>query len=146
MIVGSAEPAAGGVALRFEPCRNAAASAYRFTIDPADVIRILVAADAAQEVVWAIVHSHVASPAVPSATDLDMARWWPSALWLLASLDPAEADPRTRAPSLRAWRIVDGVAAEVVLDPVSAALEPGRADPQPGRADPAPASALRRPR
>jgi proteasome lid subunit RPN8/RPN11 len=65
-------------------------------------------------VFWAIVHSHVASPARPSPTDLRESHY-PEALYLLVSLDPAEADPATGAESLRAWRIVGGGVHEVEL-------------------------------
>src|SRR4029079_3366297 len=61
---------------------------------------------------WAIVHSHTASPARPSPTDLREAHY-PEALYVLVSLSPAEADPATGAESVRAWRIVDGGVHEV---------------------------------
>ena len=70
--------------------------------------------DDADEVFWAIVHSHVASPARPSPTDLRESHY-PDSLYVLVSLDPAEADASTRAPSVRAWRIVDGGVHEVAL-------------------------------
>ena len=38
---------------------------------------------------------------------------YPDSLYLLVSLDPAEADEATSAPSLRAWRIVEGGVHEV---------------------------------
>ena len=116
LIIGSAEPAAGGAALRFEPCRNEAASPVRFRIQGEDLYRVVVTADDAGEALWAIVHSHVRSPAVPSATDVEMASWWPSLLHVLVSLDPGQADPATGRPSLRAWRIVEGAVFEVVVD------------------------------
>jgi proteasome lid subunit RPN8/RPN11 len=114
LIVGSAPAAAGGSALRFEPCRNRAASPYRYEVHPDDLFRITVAADDADEVVWGIVHSHVTSPAVPSPTDVGLA-FYPDALYLLVSLAEDEADPATGAPSLRAWRIADGKISEVAL-------------------------------
>jgi proteasome lid subunit RPN8/RPN11 len=115
VIIGSGEPGAGGLPLRYEPCRNELASAVRFRIHPEDVYRLVLAADAAGEAFWGIVHSHVRTHAVPSATDVEAAAWWPSALHLLVSLDEGEADPVTGAPSLRAWRIVEGEAVEVPL-------------------------------
>ncbi|MEA2674485.1 MAG: hypothetical protein QOI92_1677, partial [Chloroflexota bacterium] len=68
--------------------------------------------DDADEVFWAIVHSHVASPARPSPTDVRESHY-PDALYLLVSLDPGEADPSTGAPSLRGWRILEGAVHEV---------------------------------
>jgi proteasome lid subunit RPN8/RPN11 len=114
LIIGSAPAAQGGVALRYEGTRNAAASPYRYEIDGADLYRISVAADDADEVIWGIVHSHTHTPAVPSPTDIGLA-FYPDALYLLVSLDEDLADPATGAPSLRAWRIVDGAIHEVQL-------------------------------
>ncbi|HSL98115.1 MAG TPA: M67 family metallopeptidase [Candidatus Deferrimicrobiaceae bacterium] len=114
LIVGDAPAAEGGRAVRWEPARNALASPYRYEIDPDDLLRLTIETDDADEVFWAIVHSHVASPARPSPTDLRQAHY-PEALYLLVSLDPAEADPATGAESVRAWRIVDGGVHEVAL-------------------------------
>jgi [CysO sulfur-carrier protein]-S-L-cysteine hydrolase len=114
LIVGSAPAADGGDALRFEPTRNKAASPYRYEIDPDDLYRITVAADDADEAIWGIVHSHTHTPAVPSPTDIGLA-FYPDALYLLVSLSDDEADPGTGAPSVRAWRIVDGAVHEVEL-------------------------------
>ena len=113
LIVGDAPAASGGTATRFEPARNAAASPYRYDIHPDDLYRISVAADDADEVIWGIVHSHTHTPARPSPTDIGLA-FYPDALYLLVSLSPDEADS-TGAPSLRAWRIVDGMVHEVPL-------------------------------
>lgn len=118
LIVGDAPAGQGGRALRYEPTRNAAASPYRYEIDGADLYRISVAADDADEVIWGIVHSHTHTPAVPSPTDIGLA-FYPDALYLLVSLDEDLADPATGAPSLRAWRIVGGATHEVQL-----AIEP----------------------
>lgn len=115
LIIGDAPAAAGGVPRRWEPTRNAAASPYRYEIDPMDLYRITVAADDADEVVWGIVHSHTHSPAVPSPTDLGLA-FYPDALYLLVSLAPDQADPATGDAGVRAWRIVDGASHEVALD------------------------------
>ena len=112
---GTARRADNGTAVRYEACRNKAASPYRYEIHPDDLLRITVATDDADEVFWAIVHSHVKSPAVPSATDVGLA-FYPDALYVLVSLADDHADPETGAPSLRAWRIVDGVTYEVRLE------------------------------
>ena len=63
--------------------------------------------DDAGEEVWGIVHSHVASPAIPSDTDIGLAGW-PDALYLICSL---AVDP----PVVRAWSIRDGSVSEVAL-------------------------------
>jgi proteasome lid subunit RPN8/RPN11 len=114
LIVGDAPAADGGRALRFEPVRNKAASPYRYEIHPDDLLRLTIATDDADEVFWGIVHSHTHTPAVPSPTDVGLA-FYPDALYLLVSLSDTEADPATGAPSLRAWRIVDGAVHEVAL-------------------------------
>jgi proteasome lid subunit RPN8/RPN11 len=93
--------------------RNPAASPYRYSIDPDDLLRLTIETDDANEVFWAIVHSHVASPARPSPTDLRESHY-PDSLYLVVSLDPSEA-AADGTPSLRAWRIVDGGVHEVVL-------------------------------
>ena len=114
IVVGDGPAAEGGRALRWVPLRNPLASPYRYTIDPGDLLRLTIETDDADEVFWAIVHSHVASPARPSPTDLRESHY-PDSLYVLVSLDPGEADPATGEPSLRAWRIVDGGVHEVAL-------------------------------
>jgi [CysO sulfur-carrier protein]-S-L-cysteine hydrolase len=100
LIVGDRPAADGGVPLRYEAVRNKAASPYRYEIHPDDLLRLTIATDDADEVFWAIVHSHVRSPAYPSATDIGLA-FYPDALYLLVSLAEDE-------PALGAFRIVDG--------------------------------------
>jgi len=115
LIAGTAAVADDGVATRWLPARNRAASPLRYEIHPDDLVRAVLALDDAGESIWAIVHSHVRSPARPSPTDVSLA-FYPDALHLLVSLSPAEADPATGAESVRAWRIVDGQVHEVALD------------------------------
>jgi len=114
LIIGDGPAATGGRALRFEPTRNAAASPYRYEIHPDDLYRLTVATDDADEAFWGIVHSHTHTPAVPSPTDIGLA-FYPDALYILVSLAEDEADPATGVPSVRAWRIVDGLVHEVAL-------------------------------
>jgi [CysO sulfur-carrier protein]-S-L-cysteine hydrolase len=114
LIVGDASAADGGQALRYEPARNKAASPFRYEVEPSDLLRLTIETDDAVEVFWGIVHSHTHTPAVPSPTDVGLA-FYPDALYLLVSLDEAEADRVTGEPSVRAWRIVDGVFHEVAL-------------------------------
>jgi proteasome lid subunit RPN8/RPN11 len=93
------------------PLRNPLASPYRYSIDADDLLRLTIETDDADEVFWAIVHSHVASPARPSPTDLREAHY-PDALYVLVSLSAAEAG-LDGTPGVRAWRIVDGGVHEV---------------------------------
>jgi proteasome lid subunit RPN8/RPN11 len=119
LIAGTAPAAAGGSPTAWHPTRNRAASPLRYEIHPEDLLRVSLAIDDADEVIWGIVHSHVRSPARPSPTDIGLALY-PDALYLLVSLAPAEADPTTGAESLRAWRIVEGGVHEVAIR-----VEPG---------------------
>jgi proteasome lid subunit RPN8/RPN11 len=114
IIVGDRPAGEGGGATRWVPLRNALASPYRYAIDPDDLLRLTVETDDADEVFWAIVHSHVSSPARPSPTDLRESHY-PDSLYVLVSLDPGEADQPSGDPSLRAWRIVDGGVHEVAV-------------------------------
>ena len=110
LIAGDASPFEGGRASRWHPTRNRLASPYRFEIDPDELLRAQLAIDDAGEVVWAVVHSHVASEARPSPTDI-RAAVHPAALHLVASFAAGPEAP----PELRAWRIRDGGATEVEL-------------------------------
>ena len=114
LLIGSAPASDGGEARRFEPTRNKAASPFRYEIDPDDLYRITVATDDADEVIWGIVHSHTHTPAVPSPTDIGLA-FYPDALYLLVSLADDQAEAASGAPSVRAWRIVDGAVHETEL-------------------------------
>ena len=114
LIVGSGPAAGGGHALRFVPTRNAASSPYRYEIDSGELFRVTFEADANDEEIWGIVHSHTHTPAQPSPTDIGLA-FYPDALYILVSLADSEADPGTGEPGIRAWRIVGGEVFEVVL-------------------------------
>jgi proteasome lid subunit RPN8/RPN11 len=53
-------------------------------------------------------HSHPASSAEPSQTDINLARYWPDYLYLIVSLHGE--------PSIRAWWLRDGKVEEEPLD------------------------------
>ncbi len=107
-LLAATEPAeAGGVPNRFIPMRNAAASPYRYFMDPDEQLRAMLDMDERDEVVWGIFHSHVASKPEPSVTDIGLANY-PDALYLICSL-------AGETPVMRAWAIVDGAVGEVVL-------------------------------
>ena len=78
-------------------------------------MRTVLALDDAGEVIWAIVHSHVRSPARPSPTDVSRA-FYPDALSLVVSLGEDGADAEPGNEEVRAWRIVDGRVHEVGLE------------------------------
>ncbi len=113
IIIGGAPAASGGAPLRWIPTTNVLASSTLYEIAPAELLRISLDADDAGEFIWGIVHSHVASPAVPSVTDTSVAGY-PDALYLLVSLAPSQVAPDGE-PGIRAWWIVDRSAAEVRL-------------------------------
>ena len=128
LVIGDGAAGDGGRALRFVPTRNAAASPYRYEIDSKDLLRLTLETDEADEVFWAIVHSHTHTPARPSPTDVGLA-FYPDALYILvslaragrdqASVDSGTGDPTHPSPSVRAWRIVDGAVHEVGLEIVA---------------------------
>jgi proteasome lid subunit RPN8/RPN11 len=93
------------------------ASSTLYEIDAAQLLRISLDADDAGEFIWGIVHSHVASPAIPSVTDTSVAGY-PDALYLLVSLAPSQAAPDGE-PGIRAWWIVNREATEVGLDAIN---------------------------
>jgi proteasome lid subunit RPN8/RPN11 len=105
VVVGDGYAAAGGRPLRWEPARNAEASPMRYAVHPEDLLRLTIETDDADQVFWAIAHSHVRSPAVPSPTDIGVAQY-PDALYILVSLSDDD---------VRAWRIVDGAVHEVAF-------------------------------
>jgi proteasome lid subunit RPN8/RPN11 len=115
LIAGTAPAADGGTATDWHPTRNRAASPLRYEIHPDDLLRVSLAIDDRDEVIWGIVHSHVRSAARPSPTDVGLA-FYPDALYVLVSLAEDEADPQTGAESVRAWRIVDEAVLEVPLE------------------------------
>ena len=108
ILAGNRSAYEAGGALGFYPLTNAEASPFLYRIDPVEQLHAMVAIDDADEVVWGIFHSHVASPAAPSVTDIGLA-FYPEALYLICSL--ADQD----APHIRAWSIQQGVATELPL-------------------------------
>jgi [CysO sulfur-carrier protein]-S-L-cysteine hydrolase len=109
IIVGDRTAGEGGHPLRLVGLTNAAASPTRYLIDPTEQLQAITALEEAGEALWAIFHSHVASAAEPSRTDVGLALW-PGSLYLICSLAHDER------PVIRAWSIEDGQVAEVTLE------------------------------
>ena len=84
-----------GVAVRYVPGRNAAASPYRFELDVAPETWFL--EDEGYEL--AVFHSHVSSPPRPSRTDVENIGLWAGRPYLILTL---------RTGELAGWRIHDG--------------------------------------
>ncbi len=99
-----------GVATSVERARNAFASPLRYEIHPSDQFRITMDIEERGEEIAAIYHSHTASEAYPSQTDINLAVNWPDPLYLICSL----ADPDE--PFVRAFEIRDGQVNEVELE------------------------------
>jgi proteasome lid subunit RPN8/RPN11 len=85
----------GDTAERYVPCRNAAASPYRFELDAPPETWFL--EDDGYEL--AVFHSHLSSPPRPSRTDVENIGLWAGKPYLILSV---------RSDELAAWRIVDG--------------------------------------
>jgi proteasome lid subunit RPN8/RPN11 len=99
-----------GRATRVYPARNAEGSPLRYSIHPRDQFRIVSEIEERGEEIAAIYHSHTASPAEPSQTDINLADNWPDPVYLICSL----ADPA--APTVRGFAIRDRQVREVELD------------------------------
>ncbi len=84
-----------GVAERYVPGRNAAASPYRFELDVDPEIWFL--EDDGFEL--AVFHSHVSSPPRPSRTDVENVGLWAGRPYLILT---------ERTGELAGWRIADG--------------------------------------
>jgi proteasome lid subunit RPN8/RPN11 len=87
--------------------RNAEASPLRYNLDPQDQFRIMSEMEERGEELSAIYHSHTASPAYPSQTDINLAAY-PDAIYLILSLAEDEAP-------LRGFEIKDSEVTEVDL-------------------------------
>ena len=68
------------------PAANAEASPLRYSLDPADQFRIMREIEERGEELVAIYHSHTASVAYPSQTDVNLA-FYPDAVYLIVSIE-----------------------------------------------------------
>jgi [CysO sulfur-carrier protein]-S-L-cysteine hydrolase len=95
---------------RIVPMLNAARSPTFFEFDSMDLFRLYKEVDDRGEEIVVIYHSHTATEAYPSRTDIQYGTLNPDAHWVLVSTrDPEVVE-------LRSFRIVDGVVTE---EPVS---------------------------
>jgi [CysO sulfur-carrier protein]-S-L-cysteine hydrolase len=97
-----------GDAVTLYRAKNSEASPLRYNLDPQDQFRIMSEMDERGEELAAIYHSHTASPAYPSQTDINLATY-PDALYLIVSLAEGE-EP------LRGFEIRDGAVTEAELE------------------------------
>ena len=108
-----AGPEGSDVPLRFIPMLNAARSPTFYEFDSTDLLKLYREMDANDEVPVVIYHSHTATEAYPSRTDVSYASE-PDAHYVLVSTRDPQAD------ELRSFRIVDG---EITEEPVDVVAE-----------------------
>jgi proteasome lid subunit RPN8/RPN11 len=99
-----AGPAGGDRPVRMIPLLNACMSDSLFAFDPDEQLRVWQGLDAIGERVVAVYHSHPATPAVPSTTDIAYAAD-PGLHYVIVGLAGGE-------PEFRSWRVSGGAAEE----------------------------------
>jgi [CysO sulfur-carrier protein]-S-L-cysteine hydrolase len=107
---------------RFVPMRNAAQSPTFYEFDAADLLRLYKEMDDRDEEPVVIYHSHTATEAYPSRTDIGLAQE-PTAHYVLVST--ADGAHEGGPIALRSYRIVDGEVAEEDVTVVSSYPEAG---------------------
>ena len=100
-----AGPAGSDRAERFIPMVNAARSPTFYEFESGDLLRLYREMDARDEAPVVIYHSHTATEAFPSRTDISLAAEPDAHYVLVSTRDPEEHE-------LRSYRIVDGVVTE----------------------------------
>jgi proteasome lid subunit RPN8/RPN11 len=105
---------------RFVPMLNAARSPTFYEFDSGDLLRLYREMDANDEVPVVVYHSHTATEAYPSRTDVSYASE-PHAHYVLVSTRDPDAD------EVRSYRIVDG---EIIEEPVEIVADGGIAAAQ----------------
>jgi proteasome lid subunit RPN8/RPN11 len=100
-----AGPAGTDRPTRHIPMQNAARSMTFYEFDSAEYLRVWRELEDRDEEAVVIYHSHTATEAYPSRTDISFAGW-PEAHYLLVSTRDSEQE------EIRSYRIVDGVVTE----------------------------------
>ena len=100
-----AGPAGGDVPVRFIPMLNAARSPTFYEFDPGEYLRVWQGMEDNDEEPVVIYHSHTATEAYPSRTDISYAGWPDAHYVLVSTRDEQQAE-------FRSFRIVDGVVTE----------------------------------
>ncbi len=88
------------------PVANSAASPLRYEMDPQGQYNALKAIEDDGGELLAIYHSHTKSAAYPSQTDVNQAVNWPDAIYLIVSLQDADA-PDVKGYWLKDLKIAD---------------------------------------
>lgn len=102
-------PAGSDTPTRFIEMANAARSMTFFEFDSMDLLRLYRDIEARDEDIVVIYHSHTATEAYPSRTDVSYGNLNPEAHWVLVSTREPDSE------EFRSYRIVDG---EVTEEPV----------------------------
>lgn len=111
-----AGPAGSDHPARFIPMINAARSPTFYEFGPADLLRLYREMDALDEEPVVIYHSHTATQAYPSRTDVAYASE-PGAHYVLVST--REGNAREDPVEVRSFRIVDGEVSEEPIEIVA---------------------------
>ncbi len=106
-------PAGSDLPARFVPMTNADRSPTFFRFDPLEQLRLYQAMDEADEEIVVIYHSHTATEAYPSRTDISLATE-PQAHYVLVST--AESGAESGPVSIRSFRIIDGTVTEEEIE------------------------------
>ena len=106
-------PAGSDRPVRLVPMTNADRSPTFFRFDPAEQLQLYKELDAADEEIVVVYHSHTATEAYPSRTDISLAAE-PQAHYLLVST--AEGGSGDGPVEVRSFRILDGVVREERLE------------------------------
>ena len=105
-------PAGSDTPTRFVAMTNADRSPTFFRFDPTEQLRLYQAMDDADEEIVVVYHSHTATEAYPSRTDISYASE-PQAHYVLVST--AESGAGEGPVSVRSYRILDGQVSEEEL-------------------------------
>lgn len=112
----------GDLADRFFPTTNAHQSRVSYSIPEREILHVMRTLDAQGADLVGIFHSHPATPAYPSSTDIRLA-FYPDAFYVICSLQ------NPRRPVIRAFRIRHGTVREEPIEIISSP------HPVPGRGE-----------
>jgi proteasome lid subunit RPN8/RPN11 len=114
-----AGPAGSDRPARFIPMLNAAMSPTFYEFDSGDLFRLYKEMDSRDEEPVVIYHSHTATEAYPSRTDINLAQE-PNAHYVLVSTRDGADQPSYDGPvEFRSYRIVDGEVTEEQVEVVA---------------------------
>jgi proteasome lid subunit RPN8/RPN11 len=99
-----------GRAVAIHEATNLAASPLRFEVEGREILHAQDAFEDEGAELGGIYHSHTRSEPYPSQTDVNFAAGWPGVEWLIVGLR------RDGEPTVRSYRIDDGVVTEVDVD------------------------------